>query len=188
MSEKASATTPEEYLAALEEPRRTQITELHDLIRETAPQLEPHIQAGMLAYGRYHYRYASGREGDWFPIGVASQKGYISLFITAATEGHEALADSFRERLPKADIGRSCALQAPRGLGPSGVDGADPRGRQVSRRPDLTARVPTVGSPLMPKAGHSPAPGGRHGEAKVPDRCGGTGIPRARWRRGSACR
>jgi hypothetical protein len=108
LSEKASATTPEEYLAALEEPRRTQITELHDLIRETAPQLEPHIQAGMLAYGRYHYRYASGREGDWFPIGVASQKGYISLFITAATEGHEALADSFRERLPKADIGRSC--------------------------------------------------------------------------------
>ncbi len=108
MSEKASATKPEEYLAALEEPRRTQITELHDLIRETAPQLEPHIQAGMLAYGRYHYRYASGREGDWFPIGVASQKGYISLFTTAATEGHEALADSFRERLPKADIGRSC--------------------------------------------------------------------------------
>lgn len=108
MSEKASATTPEEYLAALEEPRRTQITELHDLMRETAPQLEPHIQAGMLAYGRYHYRYASGREGDWFPIGVASQKAYISLFITAATEGHEALADSFRERLPKADIGRSC--------------------------------------------------------------------------------
>lgn len=108
MSEKTSATTPEEFLAALEEPRRSQITELHDLIRGTAPQLESHIQAGMLAYGRYHYSYASGREGDWFPIGVASQKRYISLFITAATEGHEALADSFRERLPKADIGRSC--------------------------------------------------------------------------------
>ncbi len=116
MSEKTSATTPEEYLAALAEPR-SQITELHDLIRETAPQLESHIQAGMLAYGRHHYRYASGREGDWFPIGVASQKRYISLFITAATEGHEALADSFRERLPKADIGRSCVrLKRPEDL------------------------------------------------------------------------
>lgn len=115
MSEKASATTPEEYLAALEEPRRTQITELHDLIRETAPQLEPHIQAGMLAYGRYHYRYASGREGDWFPIGVASQKGYISLFITAARRATILSRIRFASACPRRTSGAAaCASSASR--------------------------------------------------------------------------
>ena len=84
--------TPEEYLSGLEEPRRTEVRKVHGLIRATAPDLEPFVQSGMLAYGHFHYRYASGREGDWFVLGLASRKRSISL----------------RDRLPKADIGRSC--------------------------------------------------------------------------------
>lgn len=107
MFKTTSATTPEEYIEALEEPRRTDVRELHELIRSTAPDLEARIANGMLAYGSYHYRYASGREGDWFPVALASQKRYISLYVTAV-EGNEYVAESFRDRLPKADIGRSC--------------------------------------------------------------------------------
>ena len=107
MFQTTSATTPEEYIEALEEPRRSQVRRLDELIRRVAPDLERHIQSGMLAYGSYHYRYATGREGDWFPIGVASRKGYISLYVTAS-DGDEYLAESYRDRLPKADIGRSC--------------------------------------------------------------------------------
>ena len=62
----------------------------------------------MLAYGSYHYRSASGREGDWFLIGLASNKRYISLYVIAADKEHGYIAESYRERLPKADIGRSC--------------------------------------------------------------------------------
>lgn len=108
MFKTTTATTPEEYIGALDEPRRSQVRRLHELIRATVAQLEPHIQSGMLAYGTYHYRYASGREGDWFPIGLASNKRYISLYITAADRQHGYLAESYRERLPKADIGKSC--------------------------------------------------------------------------------
>ncbi len=107
MFKTVAATTPDEYIEALEEPRRSQIRQLDQLIRETAPALEPHLQSGMLAYGRYHYRYASGREGDWFTVGLASQKRYISLYVTA-TEGGRYLAEKYRDRLPRADIGRSC--------------------------------------------------------------------------------
>jgi hypothetical protein len=103
-----TAATPDEYIAALDEPRRSEVRQLHDLIRRAAPQLEPHIAAGMLAYGHYHYRYASGREGDWFPIGLASQKRYISLYVNAADAQRGYLAESYRSRLPRADIGRSC--------------------------------------------------------------------------------
>ena len=108
MFKTTTAATPDEYIEALDEPRRSQIRQLHDLIRETAPQLEPHIQSGMLAYGTYRYKYASGREGDWFPIGLASNKRYISLYVTAADPGRGYLAESYRERLPRADIGKSC--------------------------------------------------------------------------------
>lgn len=58
----SAAETPEAYIDALEEPRRGEIERLHRLIRETLPALAPHVRSGMLGYGEYHYRYASGRE------------------------------------------------------------------------------------------------------------------------------
>ena len=99
--------TPEEYLEALEEPRKSQLLHLHGLIREVAPELEPHMRSGMIGYGTYHYRYASGREGDWFRIGLASKKNYISLYCCGLKDG-DYVANAFREALPKAKIGKSC--------------------------------------------------------------------------------
>jgi hypothetical protein len=99
--------TPEEYIANLEGPRRDQIQQLHDLIRATAPDLKPHMQSGMLGYGSYHYRYSSGREGDSFVLGLASNKRYISLYVSAA-DSRGYVAERYRSKLPKADIGKSC--------------------------------------------------------------------------------
>jgi hypothetical protein len=98
--------SPAEYIAQLEEPRKTEVAALDALIRKTA-KLEPFIHSGMLAYGPSHYKYASGREGDWFRIGVASNKNYISLYISAA-DACGYVADRYKEALPKASIGRCC--------------------------------------------------------------------------------
>ena len=99
--------TPDDYIDALEEPRRGEIRELHDLIRATAPDLEPYVASGMLGYGPFHYRYASGREGDASLIALSSRKRYISLYVLCVTDGGY-LAEQYAERLPKADIGKSC--------------------------------------------------------------------------------
>jgi hypothetical protein len=99
--------TPEEYIAALAEPRRSEVAELDRIIRETVPELEPHIRSGMIGYGPFHYRYASGRDGDWFRIGLASNKSYISLYACAA-DNRGYVAERYKGRLPKANIGRSC--------------------------------------------------------------------------------
>jgi hypothetical protein len=106
--------TPDEYIEALEEPRRGEIRELHDLIRETAPELEPHVSSNMLGYGPFHYRYASGREGDASLLALSSRKNSISLYVVCTTEvGY--LAEQYAERLPKASIGKvACASSAPR--------------------------------------------------------------------------
>jgi hypothetical protein len=99
--------TPAEYIAKLDDARRAEVSALDALIRKTAPKLEPFVHSGMLAYGRWHYKYGSGREGDWFRIGVASNKNYISLYICAGDK-NGYIAEQYKDALPKANIGRAC--------------------------------------------------------------------------------
>lgn len=99
--------TPAEYLASLDEPRRTDIAALDAMIRKLAPQLEPFIHSGLLGYGPWHYKYASGREGDTFRIGIASNKNYISLYVGGGEDGSN-VAERYKEALPKANIGKGC--------------------------------------------------------------------------------
>jgi hypothetical protein len=108
MNPSSTATIPEQYIAQLEEPRREQVGRLHELIRATVPELEPYMESGMIGYGRYHFRYATGREGDWCVLGLASHKRYISLYVTTEDGRGGYLAEGYRDRLPKADIGKSC--------------------------------------------------------------------------------
>src|SRR5688572_19202024 len=91
-----NATSPENYLEQIDEPRRAELEAIDELIRKRAPQLERHLQSGMLGYGPFNYRYASGREGEWFVIGLASQKRYISLYI-CATDGDGYIAERYRD-------------------------------------------------------------------------------------------
>ena len=107
MKGKTDATSPAEYIARVEEKRRPDIQRLHELVREVAPELAPTMEFGMLGYGRMHYRYASGREGDWMKIGIANNKQYISLYCCAADD-RGYVAERYRDRLPKASIGKAC--------------------------------------------------------------------------------
>jgi Domain of unknown function (DU1801) len=104
----SDAKTHEEYIAALPEPRRSEIRTLHELVRRTVPELEPTMDGGMLGYGPFHYKYASGREGDTALVGIANNKQYISLYVIAANETEGYIAGSYQDRLPKASIGKGC--------------------------------------------------------------------------------
>jgi len=100
-------TNVEDYIEALEEPRRSEIRQLHELIREAVPDAEPSLRTGMIGYGEFHYRYASGREGDADLVSLSSRKNYISLYVLCMFDGGY-LAERYAERLPKAKIGKSC--------------------------------------------------------------------------------
>ena len=101
MKGQLKAKTPAEYLAQLTEPRKSELAALDALIRKTAPKLEPFVQMGILAYGPYHYKYESGREGDGFRIGLASNASYISLYTGS-------VGQNYKDALPKAKIGKGC--------------------------------------------------------------------------------
>jgi len=107
MKGQTNAKTHEQYIAEVEEKRRADIQTLHDMVREEAPELEPTMEFGMLGYGKYHYKYASGREGEWMKIGIANNKQYISLYSCAADD-NGYVAERYKDRLPNANIGKSC--------------------------------------------------------------------------------
>jgi hypothetical protein len=102
----------EEFLAALPADRRETMTTLHQAIRKTVPKLAPFMTSGMgpsplIGYGKYHYKYASGREGDWFLIGLAAGKKDYALHICVGDkDGY--LVERNAAKLGQVKTGRSC--------------------------------------------------------------------------------
>jgi hypothetical protein len=96
-----------DYIAGLPDGRREIVRAVHERIRVEVPELEVRMWTRFIGYGTYHYRYASGREGDWFPVGLTNNKQYVSLYICAADqEGY--LAEANAERLGRVSVGKSC--------------------------------------------------------------------------------
>jgi len=92
----------DDWLAALPEPRRTDIAAIDARIRAVAPSLRRYVERDFLAYGQYHYVGASKREGDWPVLSIASNKAYISLYASPIG------VEQWTARLPKANLGRGC--------------------------------------------------------------------------------
>ncbi len=65
---------PAQYFASLDEPRRSDVRALHEAICKTIPEHKPEMIGGFLGYGKYRYKYESGREGDTGVVVLASQK------------------------------------------------------------------------------------------------------------------
>lgn len=99
----------EAFIDGLPDGRREAIRHLHESIAAAVPDLVPAMWANTIGYGRYQYRYANGREGEWFVVGLASNKSSISVHFCALTEDGAYLAEANRHRLGKASVGRSCA-------------------------------------------------------------------------------
>lgn len=107
MFKKTGPATIDEYLGAIAEPRKSEMAALHGIIQKAVPALKPAMWGEMIGYGKYHYKYASGREGDYFIIGLASAKQYISVYVTAVVDG-EYCAEKHKAEFPKASVGKSC--------------------------------------------------------------------------------
>lgn len=58
----------------------------------------------MVGFGSYHYKYESGREGDWFLTGFSPRKQNLTLYIMSGFSGYSKLM----EKLGKYKTGKSC--------------------------------------------------------------------------------
>jgi len=57
-----------------------------------------------VGFGNYHYCYGSGREGDWFVVGLSPRKANLTLYLVSGLDGHEELL----KRLGKHKTGKGC--------------------------------------------------------------------------------
>lgn len=58
----------------------------------------------IVGFGSYHYKYESGREGDWFVTGFAPRKQNLTLYIMSGFDEYDKLLG----KLGKHSIGKSC--------------------------------------------------------------------------------
>jgi len=59
----------------------------------------------LIGFGDVRYKYASGREGDWFKVGFSPRKANISLYLMGCDVSK---ADEMLSRLGKHKTGKGC--------------------------------------------------------------------------------
>lgn len=60
--------------------------------------------SSIIGFGTFHYKYASGREGDWMKIGFSPRKGKISLYLTYDADQYKKELDE----IGKHKTGKGC--------------------------------------------------------------------------------
>ena len=60
--------------------------------------------SSIVGFGRLHYKYASGREGDWFKAGFSPRKDALTLYLCGGFAPHADLMD----KLGKYKTGIGC--------------------------------------------------------------------------------
>lgn len=94
-----------DWLAAIPDPKRRKDCETVIRLMKQATRAEPRMWgASIVGFGSYYYRYKSGREGDWFLIGFASRKPYLTLYIMDGFAGYDRLL----AKLGRHRNGKSC--------------------------------------------------------------------------------
>lgn len=93
------------FVAAIADPaRRADADTLLKMMREVTGQA-PRLWGGsIVGFGSYHFKYASGHEGDWFLTGFSPRKDALTLYIMAGFDRYPALL----ARLGKFKTGKSC--------------------------------------------------------------------------------
>lgn len=93
------------YLDAIEDESRRADCKAIAALMARATRARPKMWgASIVGFGRYHFRYESGREGDWFATGFSPRKGDISVYLMAAGPRQKPLLT----RLGRHRMGKSC--------------------------------------------------------------------------------
>ncbi|GGE48128.1 DUF1801 domain-containing protein [Actibacterium pelagium] len=102
---KPSETPAAELIAAVEHPMRRADGQTLLEMFQRATGYAPVVWApAIIGFGRYHYRYKSGREGDFLATGFAVRKRNLVVYIMPGYADYGAILD----RLGKYKKSKSC--------------------------------------------------------------------------------
>lgn len=102
---KATAKSVPEFLDQIEDPKRRSDCITIAAMMEKLTGSKPKMWGeSIVGFGDYRYKYASGREGDWFLAGFSPRKQNLSIYIMGYLEFYTELL----EGLGKYKNGKGC--------------------------------------------------------------------------------
>ena len=102
---KPEKTSVREYIASVEnQGRREDAQVILKMMRDITGMKPVMWGATLVGFGKYHYRYESGREGDAFLVGFAPRKANMVVYIMPGFSDYGGLL----KRLGKYKTGSSC--------------------------------------------------------------------------------
>ena len=94
-----------DFLQAVQEERKRKDSfAILELMKEVTGQDPKMWGDSMIGFGTHHYKYASGREGDWFVTGFSPRKQNLTLYIMSGFDEYDALM----KKLGKYKTGKAC--------------------------------------------------------------------------------
>ncbi|MCW5911948.1 MAG: DUF1801 domain-containing protein [Cyclobacteriaceae bacterium] len=86
------------------EERKNDCFKLLELFEQLTNERPKMWGQSIVGFGSYHYKYDSGREGDWFLTGFSPRKANLTIYITAGFKEYDAIMKG----LGKYKTGSSC--------------------------------------------------------------------------------
>ena len=100
---------PEDFIVAVEpEAKRADAKVLDALFRRVTGESAKMWGPSIIGYGEYHYRYASGHEGDMCRAGFSPRKAKHSLYLMCGSPKEEVQFAPLLARLGKHSRGKGC--------------------------------------------------------------------------------
>lgn len=93
------------FLDAIEDTqKRADAKKIAAMMRKATGSRAKMWGKGMVGFGSYHYKYASGGEGDWMLIGFSPRMQNLTMYIMTGFKEF----DTLMSRLGKYKTGKSC--------------------------------------------------------------------------------
>jgi hypothetical protein len=100
-----NAASVTDFLGAVADPVRRADAEAACALIAEATGVAPEMWgSAIVGFGQYHYRGASGREGDWMTIGLSPRKLALTFYLTGGLEPNQDLL----ARLGPHTTGKGC--------------------------------------------------------------------------------
>ncbi|MBY8986352.1 MAG: DUF1801 domain-containing protein [Candidatus Lokiarchaeota archaeon] len=94
-----------EFLKKVEYPtKREDCKTILNLMKEITKEEPVMWGDSIVGFGSYHYKYASGREGDWFLVGFSPRKQNLTIYLMSGFEKYKEILND----LGKFRTGKSC--------------------------------------------------------------------------------
>jgi len=93
------------FIEQVENPKRRQDAQaILKLMSQVTKERPVMWGSSIVGFGSYHYKYASGKEGDWMRIGFSPRKANLTLYLMNGFYQYRPLL----QKLGKHKTGKSC--------------------------------------------------------------------------------